>query len=871
MVTKLTNFISPDMSDAGRRNSRLHTVQWTLDDETNRFFAPVWNEMEVLQRIPTPLRKDHDEQLLKRSVDKYKKNIIQTYTIRSDELNETLAKSRTNTKKYERLTTEIKDIEQFLSRLDETISLEGPFRPTQGSSYAAYHVITPPVGTDLKRYLPSSLFIHDVGYSKQLSFESVIPFTLTEENHKHPNETFHGHQEPSLELLVQQPGFAIDFETHNWMHEPIAESYGAYSDTELQQTVLELSKSIDSAITEEDLIWYDRKQLLQTIETYVNQENQERLTAAVFCNLEQNANYLVTTLETGLQSMEIDIPGTTEKVTFELITTEDQDQLIEEVNNLFEFHQPFFVYGNYQMTFDYGKAEELTKNFRPGVGRTKPSFVSQIPGGFIKQRILPGRCDIDIALYAQNCMPTFNNKLDTVYHHLFGVPAKKTESYTDLFEKTDRAEAGDKKAAMDILYYTGQDGIKSYFEGEALKKEHTIKAQLFSSLPARIDATGRKQLTEDFFTRAYWKTKHTVPRPAIRSRRRGTTEFSDFSGLDFLYSSIDVNKPKQGLQKGTLVALHPFFYAFRPLLERDPVFERYYAQVQNESDSRTRARLLFEAESLAEYPLFMHLVTQPKRFNAEFSLPFEGVGSYEWYTNRIERSIEYMQRLSDECGLINWNGQYALFSEDFDEELLKKFEDEHMMSSYGKGLFLSGTQGRFSGSIDGELYMRGIADFHSNKGERCPFEKSFYQAFLDTLLVQNDLTGSIHIVDTYAKRLQEGSVSVDEITYSRKAKRNHMDYSSAATQPYISIMQEQEVLRGELFSYTYNHHKMQQKFFGLGMQKKGTMSVLVDWLFEPIADTSLKDTLQSLYSGTATEQETKRLSETLGDHYAGLV
>ncbi len=219
-------------------------------------------------------------------------------------------------------------------------------------------------------------------------------------------------------------------------------------------------------------------------------------------------------------------------------------------------------------------------------------------------------------------------------------------------------------------------------------------------------------------------------------------------------------KAKQGLFTGMHTEFFPFAYAFKPLLEKDPKVKAMYDEIKATDSYVTKTILMKGIEWMAKYPLFRLLDPDigERLFAAEFQLGFSGKEK-EAFQKRLDRAVKVLAGLVDDAGMHNVNQRIFIIPDETEDERLKWARKAGVLIEKGKGLFYSGTKGRFASNIDGQFNMHGIADYVSNKGERCTFEKQFYKVWIRKLVMENDKRGALEYLVERCRQLAIGEVS----------------------------------------------------------------------------------------------------------------
>ena len=540
-------------------------------------------------RIPTRLSRTITREELQKSVDVYKEHIKKTYQTVLDETLAEISSSRNKkrtkksgiSKKLAALERKKEVLQEFLTDIDSRIRIEGPY---SRGNYNTFHLVAPFLDSSEQQIYLTKEFLVDSRYNsvrrlQEYSFRfpfGIIEFSedggvkdsgvkgsgvkgggvkdsgvdeegdvvggKTRTTTRTITRTIAKKQRVPVEPILKAKGLANDIETHNWQKVRVQEELANEPEESLKKRFLGLVDAYKTPFDARELEWMDRRDFIRGIETILDANKDERITADSLINLDINditanginENYVVTSLDCGMEFIDVKIPGMSDRAGNGAEKIEDikcgdarrvkiikvdRKKIIPVVNELFGRINPLFCYGHNQLKFDYEKSESLEGGFMPGVDGAAPLFLAQIPGGFKVLRILPGRIDIDPSGYAQHYMNLHNNRLDTVFTHVTGISSPKTMTHDELALKTRKAEEGSMQDAFDILYYAAQDSMKSYMIGEALKEEHILLSRVFYSLPARIDVTSKKTLGEDYWVGWNLRHKQTFPRDEIRTSR----------------------------------------------------------------------------------------------------------------------------------------------------------------------------------------------------------------------------------------------------------------------------------------------------------------------------------------------------------------
>ncbi|MGM5487419.1 MAG: hypothetical protein ACQESG_00565 [Nanobdellota archaeon] len=758
----------------------------------------------------------------------------------------------------------------FLADMDNQVRIEEAF-PSRNSS--VYHLVAPFLNKELQKpFIPRDFLVDSPHNSYQRQAELALGFPFFTITKKGVGGRV------SLEELACQKGLAIDFETHNWERLYLKDELENLSDGELYQKMAAMAERYEEGL--EYIEWMDRGDYIRKMEEIQNKHRDERITTASLISLDHGFNYLITTLDAGCEGIRAQSPLDDSYHDVAIVRVSDQKELITVMNELIAEFNPLFLYGHNQMTFDYRKAQELVGNLGIGVSGRAPERRAGIGGGFIEQRINPGRIDIDPAQYSRKAMWNYNNKLDTVFLHLFGKYKEKTLTHAQITEMTQKGEDGEHESARILLEYAAEDSMKSYLIGEDLKREHLALSYLYSSLPARIDSTGNKTLCSDYWMNQRMKRVKTYPHPLKEERLRVTSKlkdmgmrqvkFDDFDGRDFFtsvlkkHTSLDM-KAKRGIHTVSLFHPMPYLSAFKDLIKQ-PLHEYYMKDtldlLLSTDDKKQKIRMSRFLESVLEYPLFRAIGCEDDRderaYSAFFERGFKGNAARD-DKNRVWHNISRIATALSDTRVINHNKVFlVLAKQDGLDKTLEGLEDQLLGVYLGDGLCASGKRGRFSVQIGPELIMQGIADPSSNRGERCELEKDLYrQAF--GVLCDTSVSTFLQYCNDLIKEFY--SSKADAYSFSRIAKRHFYEYSLNATQRYTSKMSEHGVQKDDHFTYTYTHEELQEKFFG----RTGTIRELLRFIFPPLQATRRDASLEKLLAGRAGAKDMEQILRNSSD------
>ncbi len=814
--------ITIDRTLEGLLLSRVNAIVWDYNSETG-LCNPHEESLKIPHVIPSRMvnKTNSKDKVVREQFGLYKQAMVEDLQEKLEQKDAKLKKAKPGTRDYRKFLREVEALKKVLDNIDSYVFLKVY---DLSWNYEVLEITTPKLSSiGTKIALGGKRSLYQTGrYNSSLRHAKLstdFPFGNT-----------------PLEILVNAPGFAIDFETAGWETERLGNSLAEFSTDELREKYREIKETFEESINPKLLPHMTRKTLVHEIEQTTNKHKNERLTTASFIG--RDSAYLVTTLNPGKTEISVDDPLTGEKRIVKVILVKDQYDLVDKLNGLYEKEQPFFVYGHNQLKFDYSKAEELTRNFKPGVGKTKVKFRHQIPGGFIKLQTTPGRVDIDGSVWAQNNCSLRNNKLDTVFFHLFHKTSVKTMSYADLSIKTERAEKGSQQDAFEILCYAIQDGLKSYHIGEKIKQEEIeiLKAKFLNCLPAAEQTTGARTLTDNFWTNENYTRKHTYPKDLAllvidnpELDKRVPKRFDDFSmtkHMEKTFSKDKIKKKKPGIYNGKLVAVFPGFDAYLRTIEKNENVKKLLDEAKDSNDPWKKDRIFRLLSAIKEYPIFRSFDpdVREKRFAAEFNLGFSGK-ELEETRSLLEDNLSIISNLLSES-LINQYQHYLVLEEN------TELPDYEWILEIGKGKFLSGPKNTFAAMINNELFLMGIADYKSNQGERCRFEKNFYEFFLEKIL-KGDLRCALEYVAEQCRIFANNDISQEELEFVRTARKDDTDYSVAANQSFVKELKKQRAKKGDEVRYQKSQQELSSKFFGIEKQVLEQQSLFGDYSFKP--------------------------------------
>ena len=92
---------------------------------------------------------------------------------------------------------------------------------------------------------------------------------------------------------------------------------------------------------------------------------------------------------------------------------------------------------------------------------------------------------------------------------------------------------------------------------------------------------------------------------------------------------------------------------------------------------------------------------------------------------------------------------------------------------------------------------------------------------LKKILVEDDIKGLLKFVRDTSWDIQNGAIDDEKLVYEREVKRHFTDYSDMATQPYISLLVEQQLRQGEMLRYHKDSSQLLEDLLGVRLLDKG--------------------------------------------------
>jgi len=916
-MTKLVlTYIKPKKDLKSLLKSECKACFWVLDEKEQKLKEPFFIDIPIKQVICSkPTFNDEDLFLFKdRFVNdlkapwwhryeeiKYEKNQLRKSKIRRN--------YKSFAQKISKLNKRMQHIKNFIDELISKSEFHTVKTIYNGKEAYVLQLHLPNILTDYFKPFSYKAFSGEyVTFKRNIEFNLNYPFTLfSSDNEISTNETNKKNLTESLEeviekeyplklrqlnteILEKQKGLGFDFETKNWNKIYILNNLMHLDKNKL----LEIAEKLNCNLSE--LKWKNKGWIIREIQHRINQNKNESITIASLCNIKEDYNYLITSFNVKEKEIYVKDPISNKEVKFNIVTVKNQDKLISKLNELVNTFQPLFVFGHNHLAFDLNIGKVLpNESIKIGVKYAEPEKIFSV-ADFRQLVINPGRVGIDMMLYSQQCMKNKDNTLDSVFESLFGLNnrSKKTLSHADLIMETRKAERGDKEAALRILRYAAMDGIKSYWNGEKVKKEHIILSKVFSTLPERVDATSWKTLSNEYHSKRIYAINHHFPQEldnlviwlsssAEKLLNAKQLKFSDFDLSNFEhaviqnYLEIKQNtriKTKKGLFDGTIAKLIPSINSFYNLLMKDRNLSELVSEFE-ESSGQKKLRLSYALENILRLPAYLLLSENSKAFNEFF--PECNLTEKEFHKFKLQyyENLKKSAELFKNTRLINYKKDILLLNNnDSTKELIEQFSSQSILVNLGEAYSLSGTKGTFIGKTNDWEFLLGFSSPRARKGEKFPIEASFYESFIRELIcnrnkenafltflehldyiVSSEFLSKISEICRNRNRSRDEPLIIDEeikrgnlkeseidssLIIEIEAKRNFYDYSSYFNSPRKTAQGLINGKKGDIIRYTYPKEIFLEKMLGRKKNKKssisynyseGKMSRLIYWGF----------------------------------------
>jgi hypothetical protein len=230
-------------------------------------------------------------------------------------------------------------------------------------------------------------------------------------------------------------------------------------------------------------------------------------------------------------------------------------------------------------------------------------------------------------------------------------------------------------------------------------------------------------------------------------------------------------------------------------------------------------------------------------FGAEFNLGFD-INWREYFQDEMREAFQEISELLTGIPVLNYHSETVVLPTTTPQHVLDTI-DEKFGVVYGPARIFGESQ-RFAYQKGDEFNMRGIAAFSSNKGEKCQYERDFFEGFFTRVL-----SGDVHeaLEFAYEKVMQyyNGTVARSDLIFTRKAARDFHTYSGAASVPWKKPAEEQGVQENEVYVYEKSSAEMKDRLFG----EKGTITDKVLWLFGSRPKQSAREAVYHLMEGKA--------------------
>ncbi|MDK2849933.1 MAG: hypothetical protein PWR32_600 [Candidatus Woesearchaeota archaeon] len=886
MLKFILTYLEPKEDRESRLKSICEACFWVLDEKDNRLKDPFFKDIKVNQVVASfPQKTRNDARYLSKTL-----------------INEIIAElgleyRLTNKEDMKKI------LEEAISNLSSNLNSKKNYivKETEhlNQSYYVSQVYLPNVLTDkMQPHSYRNFTGQNISFKRNVEFNVNFPFTVfpvndldnLDENLEKiiDNEFPLKFNQLETEIIEKQRGLSFDFETKNWKKIDVLSRLMNLDKDKL----IEVAKKLNLNL--EELKWKNKGWIVREIQEAINKNKNESITIASLSNIEEGYNYLITTFNVDENELYIKDPISKKNVKFEIIKVKNQDELMNRLNEIVKDFEPLFIYGHNHLAFDLNIGKELpNESIKLGIDYREPKKVFSV-GGFRQLVINPGRFGIDMMLYSQQSMKNKDNTLDSVFEALFGLEnrSKKTLSQLDLIIETRKAENGDKSAALKVLSYAAMDGLKSYYNGEATKREHIILSKVFNTYPERVDATSWKRLSNEYHTKRFFIQKHYFPQDFDRLKiplsdnaqqlfNKHSLDFKDFDLDEFEFKVIEYNikkkhdkkiKTKKGLFDSYVIKITPSIKALSQILNQDENLEELLNEYEN-SEGQKKLRLSYAIENILKLPVYLLLCEDPKQFNEFFP---ENKLSEIGFKNLKSALFQNLIKVSEffrEGRLINYNNDIILLEKnEISNQLINKALEDSLIVYLGEAYALSGDKGTFIGKTKDWEFMFGFSSPKSKKGEKFPIESSFYESFIEDLLFERNNEKALYtflehldyiksseflskisrisdslrfekskpilLDELIEKSLIKESELDSNLIIEHEAKRNFYDFSVNYNSGKKTAQEMSNSKKGDIIRYTYHRDVLLEKMLGKRknsqntyIYSQGKFSRLIYWAF----------------------------------------
>ena len=664
----------------------------------------------------------------------------------------------------------------------------------------------------------------------------------------------------SIEQLLQEKKCAIDIETENWRKEELDQRVLSMTEEELKEFYHELAEQTEDKTHPEHLKHWKRKEYLRKIDELVDSLRKEEINAASYITFRDNDTLLHTfDCIQEVKEIEVRIPGSEEKRKIKLRYAKDTEAIGETLTEIIHEDDPLFVFGTNHLNFDYKKLHVLTKGkFRPGTGLEKPKYNANIVPEFLQRRIIPGRLDVDTFPYSMQCSWTFRNNLDTTFNYQLEKDEKKTLDYDELIIKTQQARKGNKKAAIEILYYAAQDAMKSYLLGDYILDEILAESKQFKAPTYKVCTTSKRTLIDDEMQRRNWKTEGTYRYFTPQDNKA----WEDYSLYEAFWNSLFRNKDNKPFKsKKGMFDAHIFFptlyyETLKPVIEKTA--KETIKVIENTDNVKKKIRAMQYVNAELEWVLFnlqkeyYTARSQPHKkeecdenFRKLFKIKKEN-SLYSYATELIERMKQFKELL-EHTEILNHSERFLVLQQNlFSDSAVQALQEKNLAISLGKGKILSDKKRRFIAFIDDKIVSQGIDS--EGRRERCAYETHVLQGFLQRALIKDEPRESLEFADECIKQYYDDEITEELLLIKRKQKRDFHKYSDRATMRFVREAARKKLKKGDKNIYP----RTKEEMFG----QNGSIKRMIQMRF-PI--NASKGFFKRLLEGEATQEDLEEI------------
>jgi hypothetical protein len=859
-----------DRSLIGKLNSSVDV--YALDLNVKPATSHI-HKVKIPHIIPTHFIYKEKERIsnLKKAVENYIENIKLHYSAK-------LKKSKNSKLRKTEKEKRIIALESFLDNINNEIYLK---LARNSRNYQIYHLITPPLEKLEQNLFLSDFFMVNSTYN---SYTELINLKL---NYPYSQFSINPHsisKKKNLEILLNSDDLCFDEETHNWKDKKIEHlfSHKEVSKLESIYSILLNREEKPDLLALNSMKWLNKEELILKIQGLLNKQKKEFITTTSTCSSDYNYNNIITIFKSNDSNLKIINPNTNKTVKFKIININDHHEMFQLFSYVIKEQNPLKIFGQNHWKYDYTKANDLTNNLNISINNSPPVRQAGIANNFLERRVALGRIDLDTSIFAKKFLNLSNSKLDTIYKHITGVKFQKTITHDQLFDLTIKALEDDQKAIDKILYYAGQDVIKTRDIANFFLKPTLLMAHACSCSASKVIFTQDKSLTSSYWNKIYYLNNSTYIKKDIKREELETTKklkklklktttFEDFNlhkTLLNLYQtgSTKKYKAKKGKHSALLFYPTPLIPSLESLaLNKHSIY--YLSDIYEElktTNNKIHKRIYSKfLNSLLAYPFFKILKTDTTsqksidQFSLDFSLP-KSLDLFH-YKSQIWNNIQTISESISSEEVINYNPNFLVLKYSSElEERLNFLESNNLGVNHGRCNIFSFKAQKFILDWNG-TWHQGIADTQTNKGERNEYEKSFFDALEEDILRKNDIFTYITFADQKIKDLYANYVPHSELEFSKELKRDYQDFSKKNKQTSIKKIKEKKLKKGTTLKYTYTIDKLTDRYFN---EKTGKISLIFNALFSIIPKKYKKETntlLNNLYRGELTTSERLRL------------